>query len=735
MKNKFCNRFTAVGLAVLMCSYNVLSSSTAQAIPIQNRGGNYILAPLTDTKYYDWTGEKIWKAGDSITDQYFLVCNNFGEIYDVFADPGKYKYNEETYKGIDMYKDPDLQTCAFDKTSSFAMMIADKNNTSVDLSKKLEINDRYAQVGTFNVFKTVTLNLEKGLSVKNGGLLLQNTFSGSVSGADSDKQKIAVYLGEPAEIEEGGRLILDGTESATVGLVNSPASELIAPDGKNAIVVKKDGQVEVAQFEIKRSKNDDSAAALINVENGGNLRFFAGGGKDFNPDTGMPEYIEGLESSDAKVDLDNGASSSPAVSVANGANVTVEAGDFTAEGAGAIFELADGATLNLEGGKINNTTDAPAINVNSGATVVIPEDSKAEVKSENGKVAIDLDAGSKVQKGENLITVASVEDDSASNYVDNYGNIVLQSGSEDKKVAPNTIIKPDGTAITGNNKLPDVDANGSVTIPEGGAIVTNPDGNKIEVDKGDNVPSIVIGVKNSDGTLATSKRVELGGGPLSLEIATFGVDLKGYSQSVTVDNTNVVKIQGQNKNIAVSPVGVGEATITVTYSKTDAPNDTLSATFKVTVYKNSSGGGGGSTQKLNKVYRAYNPNNGEHLYTLDEKEFKHVTSLGWHDEGVAFMAETEKNGQALYRVYNPNSGLHHYTTDENEKNTLISLGWNEEGIAWYASNKPQSAPVYRVYNPNDGQHHYTVDGHEKDVLVSLGWTYEGIAFKTAPIEK
>ncbi|MDO4663690.1 MAG: hypothetical protein Q4A59_02270 [Erysipelotrichaceae bacterium] len=147
-----------------------------------------------------------------------------------------------------------------------------------------------------------------------------------------------------------------------------------------------------------------------------------------------------------------------------------------------------------------------------------------------------------------------------------------------------------------------------------------------------------------------------------------------------------------------------------------------------------SGGGGGSIQKLSRVYRAYNPNNGEHLYTLDEKEYKHVTSLGWHDEGVAFMAETEKNGQALYRVYNPNSGLHHYTSDENEKNMLVSLGWDEEGIAWYASNKPQSAPVYRVYNPNDGQHHYTMDGHEKDVLVSLGWTYEGIAFKTAPIE-
>ena len=145
--------------------------------------------------------------------------------------------------------------------------------------------------------------------------------------------------------------------------------------------------------------------------------------------------------------------------------------------------------------------------------------------------------------------------------------------------------------------------------------------------------------------------------------------------------------------------------------------------------------GGGATVKLNPVYRAYNPNNGEHLYTLDEKEYKHVASVGWDAEGVAFMAEEEKNGQVLYRVYNPNSGLHHYTLDEKEKNTLVSLGWHDEKVAWYTSKKPQSAPVFRVYNPNDGNHHYTMNKQEKDVLVSYGWQDEGLAFRTAPIEK
>ena len=171
----------------------------------------------------------------------------------------------------------------------------------------------------------------------------------------------------------------------------------------------------------------------------------------------------------------------------------------------------------------------------------------------------------------------------------------------------------------------------------------------------------------------------------------------------------------------------GYAELSISHFSTLKLSDKITANF--------GSGSGGATVKLNPVYRAYNPNNGEHLYTVDEKEYKHVASVGWDAEGVAFMAEEEKNGQALYRVYNPNSGLHHYTLDEKEKNTLVSFGWHDEKVAWYTSKKPQSAPVYRVYNPNDGNHHYTMNKQEKDVLVSYGWQDEGLAFRTAPIEK
>lgn len=58
-----------------------------------------------------------------------------------------------------------------------------------------------------------------------------------------------------------------------------------------------------------------------------------------------------------------------------------------------------------------------------------------------------------------------------------------------------------------------------------------------------------------------------------------------------------------------------------------------------------------SNQDLDPVYRAYNPNNGEHFYTLDQKEFKYITSIGWNDEGIAFMAEGKTRAKVYANLY------------------------------------------------------------------------------------
>ncbi len=128
------------------------------------------------------------------------------------------------------------------------------------------------------------------------------------------------------------------------------------------------------------------------------------------------------------------------------------------------------------------------------------------------------------------------------------------------------------------------------------------------------------------------------------------------------------------------------------------------------------------------VYRLYNPNSGEHFYTLDYSESSYLDSIGWNYEGIAWTAPP--TGNPVYRVYNPNAGDHHYTMSYDEAMWLTSLGWRYEGIGWY-SDTNQTTNVYRVYNPNAtgaGAHHFTMNYEEATWLTSLGWRYEGIGW-------
>ena len=126
------------------------------------------------------------------------------------------------------------------------------------------------------------------------------------------------------------------------------------------------------------------------------------------------------------------------------------------------------------------------------------------------------------------------------------------------------------------------------------------------------------------------------------------------------------------------------------------------------------------------LYRAYNPNTGEHLYTKNSNEIPFVVRAGWRNEGKAW--EVPSKGTPVYRMYNPNNGGdHHYTINTHEVNMLKSKGWRYEGESWKSGG---STPVYRLYNPNakSGTHHYTKLASEKNHLVKVGWRYEGIAF-------
>ena len=129
------------------------------------------------------------------------------------------------------------------------------------------------------------------------------------------------------------------------------------------------------------------------------------------------------------------------------------------------------------------------------------------------------------------------------------------------------------------------------------------------------------------------------------------------------------------------------------------------------------------------LYRYYNPNSGEHIYTSNQTEMTNLKNAGWKDEGKAWTAP-KVSGTPVYRFYNPNNGDHHFTKDPVERNILLKAGWNDEGIGWYSDND-QTLPLYRFYNPNatgPGSHHYTTDPIECGMLLAAGWNDEGVAW-------
>lgn len=128
----------------------------------------------------------------------------------------------------------------------------------------------------------------------------------------------------------------------------------------------------------------------------------------------------------------------------------------------------------------------------------------------------------------------------------------------------------------------------------------------------------------------------------------------------------------------------------------------------------------------NPMYRLYNPNSGEHFYTVSLGEKTHLVSVGWSFEGIGWNAPSL--GIPVYRLYNPNNGDHHYTTSKGEHDYLVTVGWHSENIGWQSGGE---VPVYRLYNPNAkgaGSHHYTKFKSEADYLDSVGWNYEGIGW-------
>lgn len=124
-----------------------------------------------------------------------------------------------------------------------------------------------------------------------------------------------------------------------------------------------------------------------------------------------------------------------------------------------------------------------------------------------------------------------------------------------------------------------------------------------------------------------------------------------------------------------------------------------------------------------KTFRAYNPYDGNHLWTTSKSELDGLLKMGWKSEGTAW---SNPYYVPVYRLYNASTQDHLLTTSLKECNTVKDSGWQYEGIVDYGTREKNNFPVFRLFNGS--QHMFTANEKEYEALKKDGWTDEGIAW-------
>jgi len=154
-----------------------------------------------------------------------------------------------------------------------------------------------------------------------------------------------------------------------------------------------------------------------------------------------------------------------------------------------------------------------------------------------------------------------------------------------------------------------------------------------------------------------------------------------------------------------------------------------------------------------KVYRYYQSDFNNHLYTTNEKEIGTTTQghKGDHNyicEGVGFTVFTQHcNGLSpIFRYFNSKVNDHFYTTNAAEIGTTTTgktgnNGYVCEGILGYISPNefPGGIPIHRYFLDNKNDHFYTSNVNEIGTITvghkgNHGYKYEGILGYAYPAE-
>ena len=110
------------------------------------------------------------------------------------------------------------------------------------------------------------------------------------------------------------------------------------------------------------------------------------------------------------------------------------------------------------------------------------------------------------------------------------------------------------------------------------------------------------------------------------------------------------------------------------------------------------------------VYRFYNPNSGEHFFSLNQSEVN--TGQGWQKEGIGFLVlkNNVSGANPIYRCFSPSISLHFVSGDVNCEATAIT---NEGMYGYvYSSQYPNTVPLYRCYNASNRDHMETTASSE-----------------------
>ncbi|MCP3402153.1 MULTISPECIES: CARDB domain-containing protein [unclassified Bradyrhizobium] len=155
------------------------------------------------------------------------------------------------------------------------------------------------------------------------------------------------------------------------------------------------------------------------------------------------------------------------------------------------------------------------------------------------------------------------------------------------------------------------------------------------------------------------------------------------------------------------------------------------------------------TAENSPLFRLLSKNTGEHFYTTSVLERDNaIANLNYADEGTKCFVYTAPRPNAvafhrlvrasdpqapvpLFRAYNPNNGDHFYTTSAVEADFAVQrYGYRGEGKACYVYDKPRGGvtPFYRCVSTKIGDHFYTTDLAERDnAVAALGYRDEGVA--------